>query len=102
MPQVVGVGDEQRPHAVVHAPLAVVPVPFPRASFEQAYAAAPVFNALIDRVARDGAYLRRTLQPAAEFDDFTVSGGVSPSKMPGSCAPRSLTLGHPHTVTSES
>lgn len=77
-----GLGDEQRPQALVHAPLAVVPVPFPRAAFEQAYAAAPVFNALIDLVARDGAYLRRTLLPAAEFDDFTVSGCVSLSACP--------------------
>ena len=71
----VGLGDERRPQALVHAPLAVVPVPFPRRSFEQAYAAAPVFNALVDAVARDGAYLRATLRPAAEFDDFTVSHG---------------------------
>ena len=70
----VGLGDERRPQALVHAPLAVVPVPFPRRSFEQAYTAAPVFNALVDAVARDGAYLRATLRPAAEFDDFTVSG----------------------------
>ncbi len=68
----VGLGDEQRPHALVHAPLAVIPVPFPRGSFEKARGAMTVFNALIDRVAADGAYLRRTLRPAAEFDDFTV------------------------------
>jgi hypothetical protein len=31
-----------------------------------------VFNTLIDRVAADDAYLRRTLAPAARHDDFTV------------------------------
>ena len=78
--QVVGLGDERRPHALVHAPLAVIPVPFPRDSFKKAKAAMRVFNALIDRVARDGAYLRATLRPAAEFDDFTVRHALC---MPG-------------------
>ena len=32
-----------------------------------------IFNKLIDRVSRDGAYLKATLQAASEFDDFTVS-----------------------------
>lgn len=31
-----------------------------------------VFNTLIDRVAQDDEYLRRTLAPAARYDDFTV------------------------------
>ena len=88
--QVVGLGDEQRPHALVHAPLAVIPVPFPRDSFEKAKAAMRVFNALIDRVAGDGAYLRATLRPAAEFDDFTVRscrlhGSLSSVSSPLSC-----------------
>ncbi len=70
--QLVGLGDEQRPYALTHAPISVVPVPFPRDSFQKARAAMQVFNKLIDRVSRDGDYLQRTLQPAAEFDDFTV------------------------------
>lgn len=70
--QLVGLGDEQRPYALTHAPISVVPVPFPRDSFEKAKAAMQIFNKLIDRVSRDGEYLQRTLQPAAKFDDFTV------------------------------
>ena len=69
----VGLGDAERPHALTHAPLAVVPTPFPRAAFERAKSVMTLFNVLIDRVSRDGAYLRRVLAPAAQFDDFTVS-----------------------------
>ena len=35
-----------------------------------------VFNTLIDRVAQDDEYLRRTLAPAARYDDFTVRHGL--------------------------
>ena len=74
--QLVGAGDESRPRAAVHAPLSVLPVPFPRASFEKAKAAMRIFNRLIDRVSRDGAYLKATLQAASEFDDFTVGASL--------------------------
>ena len=62
----------------MHAPVSVLPVPFPRESFEKAKAAMQIFNKLIDRVSRDGAYLRNTLQAASNFDDFTVSTTSSP------------------------
>lgn len=62
----------------MHAPISVLPVPFPRDSFEKAKAAMQIFNKLIDRVSRDGAYLRDTLQAASEFDDFTVSTRTEP------------------------
>ncbi len=71
--QLVGLGDDGRPRAAVHAPISVLPVPFPRDSFEKAKKAMQIFNTLIDRVSRDGAYLRSTLRAAAEFDEFTVS-----------------------------
>jgi glutathione synthase len=58
---------------VVHAPLAVLPAPFPAASFTKACNAATAFNSLIAAVAADSEYLQRTLAPAAEYDDFTVS-----------------------------
>lgn len=69
----VGLGDEQRPYALTHAPISVVPVPFPRGSFQKAQAAMTIFNKLIDRVSQDGEYLQKTLGPAAEYDDFTAS-----------------------------
>ncbi len=36
-----------------------------------------IFNKLIDRVSGDGAYLRKTLQAASNFDEFTVSTSTS-------------------------
>lgn len=57
---------------MVHAPLAVLPAPFPAASFRKACDAAVAFNTLIAAVAADSEYLQRTLAPAAEYDDFTV------------------------------
>ncbi len=57
----------------MHAPLSALPAPFPEGSFRKACAAAPAFNALIAAVAADSEYLQRTLAPAAEYDEFTVS-----------------------------
>jgi len=34
--------------------------------------AAIAFNSMIDAVSRDDEYIRRVLEPAARFDDFTV------------------------------
>lgn len=72
--QLVGVGPPAPEAAVVHAPLAVLPAPFPAASFRKACEAATAFNSLIAAVAADSEYLQRTLAPAAKYDDFTVRG----------------------------
>lgn len=71
--QVYGAGRVDLPAAIVHAPLSVFPVVYPKASYEKAQAAMSIFNLLIDRISRDSNYLQKTLAPAAEFDDFTVS-----------------------------
>ena len=71
--QIFGAGLSEKPLATMHAPLTVLPAPFPRKSFDKAKAAMQVFNTLIDRVSQDDEYLQTTLQPAAEYDDFTVS-----------------------------
>jgi glutathione synthase len=70
--QLVGAGPPAPEAAVMHAPLAVLPAPFPAASFRKACGAALAFNSLIAAVAADSEYLQRTLAPAAEYDDFTV------------------------------
>lgn len=70
--QVVGLGSEDVPAGIVHAPLTVMPSTFPRASFEKAKQAATLFNTLIDRVSQDSDYLQETLALAAKYDDFTV------------------------------
>ena len=71
--QIVGAGVPDMPLATMHAPLTVLPAPFPQGSFEKAKAAMELFNTLIDRVSCDDEYLQSTLGPAAEYDDFTVS-----------------------------
>lgn len=68
-----GAGVADKPLAIIHAPLTVLPTQFPRGSFEKAKAAMQLFNTLIDRVSQDEEYLQTTLRPAAEYDDFTVS-----------------------------
>jgi glutathione synthase len=73
VPQVYGAGLAVPAVALVHAPVALLPVPYPEATFLLAKRAALAFNTLIDRVSRDDDYLRQVLEPAARFDDFTVS-----------------------------
>lgn len=74
--QLVGAGLAEPACAAVHAPLALLPVPYPRATFLRAKAAALAFNAMVDAVARDEAYLQEVLAAAAQEDEFTVGGGV--------------------------
>lgn len=71
--QLVGAGVQDKPLATMHAPLTVLPAPFPKDSFEKAKSAMEVFNRLIDKVAQDDDYIQATLRSAAEYDDFTVS-----------------------------
>jgi hypothetical protein len=72
--QVVGLGNADVPSAVVHAPLAITPVPFPRTAFLRAKEVMELMNTLADNVSRDSEYLVATLSPAARYDDFTVQG----------------------------
>lgn len=58
--------------AVIHAPLALFPVIFPRDRFMQAKQAMRLFNVLVDRVSSDEAYIERTLEKAARYDEFTA------------------------------
>lgn len=68
----VGAGLPEPSVAVVHAPVALLPVPYPRETFLRAKAAAQAFNLLMDRISQDEAYLQAILAPAAEHDDFTA------------------------------
>lgn len=56
----------------MHAPVALLPVLYPRETFLKAKQATEVFNLMIDRVAQDDGYLLQTLAAAAVYDDFTV------------------------------
>jgi hypothetical protein len=46
---------------LVHAPLTLLPSPFPRQAFSQAIELAPLFNRLIDRVSQDADFLQQAL-----------------------------------------
>lgn len=70
--QLVGAGLADPACATVHAPVALLPVPYPRETFLRAKAAALAFNAMVDAVARDEEYLSTVLAAAAQEDPFTV------------------------------
>lgn len=46
---------------MVHAPFALLPMPFPESQLKQAYELAPIFNELVDRVSLDAKFLQDSL-----------------------------------------
>ena len=54
-----------------HAPVSLLPTPFPRAAFELAAEVSPLFAELSDSVSRDHAFLETTLSGVLETDAFT-------------------------------
>ena len=54
-----------------HAPVSLLPTPFPRGAFELAAEVSPFFAELSDLVSRDHAFLETTLQGVLETDAFT-------------------------------
>ena len=54
-----------------HAPMSLLPTPFPRDVFELALRVSPSFAALSDAVSRDDEFLRTTLAGVVKTDDFT-------------------------------
>jgi hypothetical protein len=63
--------SDSSPLRYVHLPVSLLPASFPRAAFQQVTQAAPVFNALVDRISRDADWLEASLAEAAQSDDFT-------------------------------
>ena len=61
--------------AGVHAPVTLLPTPFPRGAFEHAVRLAPAFNLLVDRVSRDPAYLRAALHSVLPYGAAIMEGG---------------------------
>ncbi|CAK9191339.1 unnamed protein product [Sphagnum troendelagicum] len=57
---------------LVHAPLSLLPSPFPRQAFSQAIELAPLFNRLVDRVSQDADFLRQALARTRKADSFTA------------------------------
>ncbi|KAI8817461.1 glutathione synthase [Fimicolochytrium jonesii] len=54
-----------------HAPFALFPSPFPRKAFEFAVKIQPLFNQLVESVARDRGFLEETMESLSKVDDFT-------------------------------
>lgn len=50
--------------------LSLLPMAVPAAAFSEAYALSATYNELVDKVARDGAWLREVLRETAASDDF--------------------------------
>ena len=57
--------------ALVHAPVALFPSPFPKDQFETAYRLQPLFNQLVESVASSSDFLLETLEEVGEMDEFT-------------------------------
>jgi glutathione synthase len=55
-----------------HAPFTLYPTPYPAKLYKRAQSLSVPFNLLVDRVARDDAWLRATLQEAAAADPFVA------------------------------
>ncbi|KAH8109754.1 glutathione synthase [Phellopilus nigrolimitatus] len=60
------------PQSAIHAPLALLPAPFPRALFAGARRLQRVYNVLYARVALDAPFLDAVMGALADVDDFTA------------------------------
>ncbi|KAH1195939.1 Glutathione synthetase, chloroplastic [Glycine max] len=56
---------------LVHAPLALLPTPFPEKQWREANELAPIFNELVDRVSLDATFLQESLSRTKKADEFT-------------------------------
>ncbi|KAM5561344.1 glutathione synthetase, chloroplastic [Rosa sericea] len=56
---------------LVHAPFALLPMPFPETQLNQANELAPIFNELVDRVSLDAEFLQDSLSRTKKADPFT-------------------------------
>ncbi|KAH7543124.1 hypothetical protein FEM48_Zijuj02G0149900 [Ziziphus jujuba var. spinosa] len=56
---------------MVHAPFALLPMPFPESHWKQACEVAPIFSELFDRVSLDGKFLHDSLSRTKKVDSFT-------------------------------
>ncbi|XP_041020792.1 glutathione synthetase, chloroplastic [Juglans microcarpa x Juglans regia] len=56
---------------LVHAPSALLPMPFPENQWRQAVELTPIFSELVDRVSLDGKFLQESLSRTKKADAFT-------------------------------
>ncbi|XP_057789245.1 glutathione synthetase, chloroplastic [Salvia miltiorrhiza] len=56
---------------LVHAPISLLPMPFPESHWKQACEVAPIFNELVDRVSLDSKFIQDSLSRTKKVDAFT-------------------------------
>ncbi|KAJ4877686.1 hypothetical protein Rs2_42704 [Raphanus sativus] len=56
---------------MMHAPIALLPTPFPESYWNQACEVAPIFNELVDRISLDGKFIQDSLSRTKKADVFT-------------------------------
>ncbi|KAJ3049283.1 hypothetical protein HK097_009708 [Rhizophlyctis rosea] len=56
---------------VTHAPFALFPSPFPRRCYAQATELQPLYNTLVDTLAKDDVFIRQVMDSLSKVDDFT-------------------------------
>jgi hypothetical protein len=54
-----------------HAPFTLHPSPFPQSAYEYAIKIQPLFNLLVDRVARNHNFIAKVMEELKSSDDFT-------------------------------
>eukprot|EP01025_Chloroclados_australasicus_P024680 TRINITY_DN24749_c0_g3_i1.p1 TRINITY_DN24749_c0_g3~~TRINITY_DN24749_c0_g3_i1.p1 ORF type:complete len:521 (-),score=63.68 TRINITY_DN24749_c0_g3_i1:218-1612(-) len=64
-------GGDAPEAATIHAPMSLLPCPLPAAEFNKAKELMPTLNSLVDEISKDGEYLYKTLELAAQEDQFT-------------------------------
>ncbi|CAJ1960909.1 unnamed protein product [Sphenostylis stenocarpa] len=56
---------------LVHAPVALLPTPFPENQWREATELAPIFNELVDRISLDATFIHQCLSRTKKADEFT-------------------------------
>ncbi|KAI8809864.1 glutathione synthase [Cladochytrium replicatum] len=59
-------------YSVVHAPFALFPTAYPRECYDHAFHLMPLFNKMVDNVARDGLFLSEIMDSLSKVDDFVA------------------------------
>ncbi|CAM9106571.1 unnamed protein product [Hapterophycus canaliculatus] len=65
------VNDDKGLFTSTHLPFSLLPYALPADSYEQTKVLAPLFNTLVDRISRDGPWLKEVLKDVLAGDDFT-------------------------------
>ncbi|GFP88845.1 glutathione synthetase chloroplastic [Phtheirospermum japonicum] len=67
--------------SLVHAPISLLPMPFPESHYKQACEVAPIFNELVDRVSLDADFLQESLSRSL-LHQFKQHLALDPQRVP--------------------